>query len=234
MGTDFASAIEGVSILCNGIAIPWVYPSRESTEPVTPISGEEALARLRCGDPTALDRLVELHGPGLLAHLRRRVRDPALAEDLFQEVWRRVIERRHQLRDPARFAGWLYRIGTNLAANEGRRRGREVSLDTAFPAEPGGEGGAGAEPPLADSRAASPREAVQAASLAQRLEALVGQLDPTTREMITLRFTHGLTTGEIAEALGTPIGTVCSNVHRGLLRLREACRREGLTLGDLP
>jgi RNA polymerase sigma-70 factor (ECF subfamily) len=193
------------------------------------MAGSEALRALRHRDPAAINRLVDAYGPALCRFLRNRVRDQALAEELLQEVWHQALRSHRRLRDPERFQAWLYGVARNIARSAMRRRGREISLSTSSQAEES----PGWESSLVDESAADPRtEAVRRASLA-KLRSLLGELDDGTREMITLRFFDGLTTGQIAKVLDVPLGTVCTKVHRGLRSLRTTLQREGLTLEDL-
>lgn len=196
---------------------------------VQPMAGDEALLALRRRDAEAINRLVEAYGPALCRFLHSRVRDRALAEELLQEVWHQALRSHRRLRDPQRFQAWLYGVARNVARSALRRRGREVPLAVT---DEEGETCA-LDQALVDPTALDPRtEAVRRASLA-KLRALLAELDDTTREMITLRFFDGLTTGQIATLLDVPLGTVCTKVHRGLRSLRTALQREGLTLKDL-
>jgi RNA polymerase sigma-70 factor (ECF subfamily) len=202
--------------------------STESTP--SPLSEDirAAIHALRADRPEALVPLVDRYGPGLHRFLFQRVKRAAQADDLFQEVWHQVLISHGRLRDPERFPSWLYGIARNVAASAGRRTRREVSLESL---QPGDDAEGDFDVP--DPKAANPRESAQSGSVRARMDALLEELSDPAREMITLRFYDGLTTGQISEALDVPIGTVCSTVHRGLLRLRDLLKREGLTLEDL-
>ena len=110
---------------------------------------------------------------------------------------------------------WLFRIALNVVRNWARgKRLREFPLDAL--AEGGGE-------PAAATRE-RPEEAVGRAEGDAELAALVAGLPPRYRAAVVLRYVADLGYEEIAAALGQPVGTAKSNVHRGvrLLRARMA------------
>src|SRR5215470_8179148 len=97
----------------------------------TPVSFESELTRLRGGDLDALTSLVERYQHRLYRYLLRLVRQPATAEDLFQQTWLRVMERIRNY-DPNRsFEGWLFALSHNLAVDL-LGRGRLENLDWLF------------------------------------------------------------------------------------------------------
>src|SRR3989475_10773073 len=103
-----------------------------------PLGLESEGVRLRRGDPSAFDELLTRYHHRLYRYLLRIVREPALAEDLFQQTWLRVIEKARQFDERRSFEGWLFTIGRNLALDHLRRYQPE-SLDEPLPGEPAGE-----------------------------------------------------------------------------------------------
>src|SRR5712692_11662531 len=85
----------------------------------------DLMLRVRAGDSASFEELLRRYRVPLVSYFRRMLRDPALAEDLAQEVFLRVYQARERYRPEARFTTWLYRIATNLALNAIRDR-REV------------------------------------------------------------------------------------------------------------
>src|SRR5258708_32376668 len=79
------------------------------------------VARLRQGDPQALEALLTRYQHRLYRYLLRLSREPALAEDLFQQTWRRVAEKIRRY-DPNRsFEAWLFSVARNRAIDHVRR-----------------------------------------------------------------------------------------------------------------
>jgi RNA polymerase sigma-70 factor (ECF subfamily) len=91
---------------------------------------EELMLAYGGGDAGAFDTLYARHRGGLFRFVLRAVKDRGLAEELFQEVWVRVIESRSRYAPKARFTTWLYTIAHNLLVDHWRRKGLSlVSLD---------------------------------------------------------------------------------------------------------
>jgi RNA polymerase sigma-70 factor (ECF subfamily) len=94
----------------------------------------EVMLRVKAGDQSAFDYLVQKYRRPLVSFMYRMARNTASAEDLAQEVFLRVYRSRQSYEASAKFTTWLYRIATNLAVNHARdtRKDRPeitVSLD---------------------------------------------------------------------------------------------------------
>ena len=82
------------------------------------------------GDAGAFETLYVRHRGGLFRFVLRAVKDRGVAEELFQEVWVRVIEARERYAPKARFTTWLYTIAHNLLVDHWRKKGLSlVALD---------------------------------------------------------------------------------------------------------
>ena len=102
------------------------------------LTDAEVMLRVKAGDDSAFDHLVEKFRRPLVGFLYRMARSQAVAEELAQEVFLRVYRSRKTYKAEAKFTTWMYRIATNLSVNYARdSRGRrgEISLDE--PAEGG-------------------------------------------------------------------------------------------------
>ncbi|MGA9389073.1 MAG: sigma-70 family RNA polymerase sigma factor [Candidatus Sulfotelmatobacter sp.] len=94
----------------------------------------EVMLRVKAGDESAFDYLVQKYRRPLVSFMYRMARNTAAAEDLAQEVFLRVYRSRQTYEASAKFTTWLYRIATNLAVNHARDTRHErpevmVSLD---------------------------------------------------------------------------------------------------------
>ncbi len=94
----------------------------------------EVMLRVKAGDESAFDFLVQKYRRPLVSFMYRMARNTAAAEDLAQEVFLRVYRSRQTYEASAKFTTWLYRIATNLAVNHARDTRHErpevtVSLD---------------------------------------------------------------------------------------------------------
>src|SRR5947209_10232708 len=97
-------------------------------------SEAKVMVRVKAGDHTAFEYLVQKYRRPLVGFMYRMARNAAAAEDLAQEVFLRVYRSRESYEATAKFTTWLYRIATNLAVNHARDTRHErpevqVSLD---------------------------------------------------------------------------------------------------------
>ena len=97
-------------------------------------SDADVMLRVKAGDQSAFDYLVQKYRRPLVSFMYRMARNSAAAEDLAQEVFLRVYRSRASYEASAKFTTWLYRIATNLAVNHARDTRHErpevsVSLD---------------------------------------------------------------------------------------------------------
>ena len=175
------------------------------------------IRRAQKRDPAAFDELVDrFNGPlfGLLYRLTGSRHD---AEDLLQEVFLRVVRTLEGYTHEGRFEAWLYRIAVNVVRDHVRRqkRHRTVPEHSVAWQEDGPEGLA-AHP----SSEAPPDQPIDLAEQADRLQAALRQLPEGEREVIMLRHFSDMSFSQIAQVMGTPLGTALARAHRGLARLR--------------
>jgi len=176
---------------------------------------EADVSQLRRGDLDALSALVARYQNRLYRYLLRLVRQPADAEDLFQQTWIRVAEQIRRY-DPSRnFDAWLFTIARRLAIDHLRRR-RPESLDEPMTDDPAGPTRAGAltanERPAIDAILERERDAHLAECLAE--------LPFHYREVLSLRFEEEMKLVDIAAVLDAPLPTVKTRLQRGLASLR--------------
>ena len=101
----------------------------------------EVMLRVKAGDQSAFDYLVQKYRRPLVSFMYRMARNSAAAEDLAQEVFLRVYRSRQTYEASAKFTTWLYRIATNLAVNHARDTRHERPEVTASLDEPDEETG---------------------------------------------------------------------------------------------
>ncbi len=177
----------------------------------------------RRGEPEAVAQLVERHSRGLHRYLTGMVGEPALAEDVLQDTWLRVMERLDRYNTKYSFRAWLYAVARNRAIDLLRQRTR-LSRRTE-PARRDAEEWIDPVERVADP-APSPLEQLAEQDLQQRVVELLPRLPAGSREVLTLRFQEDLMLDEIATVLKLPTATVRTRLYRGLKLLRQ--RAEGL------
>lgn len=182
-----------------------------------PVTVESELTRLRGGDVEALAALMERYQHRLYRYLLRLLREPATAEDVFQQTWIKVMERIRSFDPNYSFESWLFTVARNLAIDY-LRRYRPESIDDPLPS--------------GDSRAelmpGSGRDAldqVLAQEQAAGIERALAHLPLAFREVLSLRFEEDMKLEEIAGLLSLPLGTVKTRLHRALKQMRKTLER---------
>jgi RNA polymerase sigma-70 factor, ECF subfamily len=186
--------------------------STMATDWGAPVSSADDVERLRKGDLDALATLIDRYQDRLYRFLLRLVREPATAEDLFQQTWLRVAERIKTYDAQRNFENWLLTVARNIAFDH-LRHYRPESLDEPLPS-----GDARSEVLISETPGAV--EAVLAGERAAFLNNAIETLPLIFREVLGLRFEQDLKLEEIAEVLGIPLSTVKSRLRRGLENLR--------------
>ena len=174
---------------------------------------------IRAGNSESLARLFRqasdaaFETSGILYGLALRVlSDPADAEEVILDVYQQVWKSTHTF-DASRGSvwGWLTVLTRSRAIDKLRRRGTRRTRE--LPLESGWEAPSASPLPDSDCMFAQERKLVRQA---------LGTLAPEQREAIELAFFRGLTHVEVADALGTPLGTIKTRIRIGMRKLREA------------
>jgi RNA polymerase sigma-70 factor (ECF subfamily) len=171
-------------------------------------------AGLRRRDPEVLDRLIQQYQQRLYRYLLFLTGDTALAEDLFQETWVRVLERGHQYNAKSKFESWLFAIARNLVIDVSRKKKTRSLEELADP-----KSNQPFEPP--DERSASALQLLVTREHQQALQLSLLKIPAYYREVLLLRFHEELALEEIAAVLATPLSTVKSRLYRGLEALKS-------------
>jgi len=171
---------------------------------------EETLQRAAAGDETAWRDIVETYSPRVFGLIRAQCGNVDLAEEITQSTFCTVVQRIGRYSELGRFESWLFRIAMNRLRDEMRRRRRHanpVETETLI-----GLAGAADGPPAAP---------VPGAEELSALEAALGRLSESDRQVVHLRHITGLSFARIAEILDEPLGTVLARQHRALKKLRQ-------------
>jgi len=181
-------------------------------------------AGLKRQDAGLLDELIVRYQHRLLRYLLYLCGNREMAEDLFQEVWMRVMVRGAQFNGQARFDTWLFTIARNLVIDLRRKRTMS-SLDELF--EVGNEDDRPLSFELADGE---PTPFDRCANLEDRERIAVAllELDTLYREVLVLRFHEELSLEEISKVTRSPLSTVKSRLYRGMAALKPKLERRPL------
>ena len=178
-------------------------------------SDERLMLDWVAGHATAFEQLYGRHRVRLYRFLLRHVRDNALADEMFQDVWQKVIGARGGWTPEAPFGTWLYRIAHNRLGDHWR----------ALKHRP-------AAPEDADERAArvpdpeTPERVLSEFEQRRRLQLALDALPPEQREVVVLRLEQELTLEEIGEITGVGRETVKSRLRYAMDKLRAGLGSE--------
>ena len=177
------------------------------------------MAWAKQGHEAAFRELVRRYERPVFSLLYRMVRDRALAEDLAQETFIKVLNGIKSYRPEFKFSSWIFKIANNAAIDHLRRKHIDtLSLDGAPSAETPEQMRA-TSLQLGD-KAESPLDEVESRELGTAIERAIARLRPEYRSCILLRHVEGYSYEEIAETLDLPLGTVKTYIHRARNELR--------------
>ncbi|WP_432250345.1 RNA polymerase sigma factor [Streptomyces sanyensis] len=175
------------------------------------VVGGDGLLVVRCqlGEREAFRELVAVWHPPLWRYIRGLVDSPHLADDLAQEAWVAVVRGLPRLRQPERFAPWLFTIARRTVTDLLRQtyRAPETAMEEAATV-------------VADDELGGVLTTMQ-------IEAGLAALPPLEREVLILFHLEDLPLTSCAEVLGVPAGTVKSRLHRARRMLRTHLAEKG-------
>ena len=182
-------------------------------------SEQEFVERLKAGDPTAYEELIENYAEMVYRVAFRILQDPHDAEDAMQEAFLTVYRRIGSFRGDSKFSTWLYRITSNAALDMIRARQRKQGQDIAW--DDTEEEGA----PLPDTVTPLPEEVLMRQETIALLEEALQHLSPKLRTAVILYELEGLSMKEVADVLGISESAAKVRVHRARLLLQEYVRQ---------
>ena len=185
-------------------------------------SDEQLMLDWVAGDMAAFEALYGRHRTRLYRFLMRHLRDAALADEFFQDIWQKVIGARAGWAPDAPFGTWLYRIAHNRLGDHWRA----LKYRPAAPVD-------------ADERAAripdpeTPERHLSEFEQRRRLQLALDALPPEQREVIVLRLEQELSLEEIGAITGVGRETVKSRLRYAMDKLRAGLGRTDAADTDL-
>lgn len=191
------------------------------------------VAAAQRGERDALDALLRRHYPAVLERCRRVLNNDADANDAAQNALVSVAKAIGRFDGTSSFTTWLYRVATNAALDEVRRRNRRPEPRMIGAPEPEDETqGRRFRAPLAIDTGAT--EKIQSIVDREAIHEALANIAPDFRAPLVLRDLCGLDYAEIADVLGIPPGTVRSRIARGRASLAPHLLRSMTSNEPLP
>jgi RNA polymerase sigma factor (sigma-70 family) len=172
------------------------------------VSDRELMVEVREGDVARLGELFERHERRLFNFCLRLTRDRAVAEDLVQEVFVRILKYRGTFHADSEFSPWMFKLARNAATDLWRARPKEVAHEPDAP-EP-----AASLPHPVDTMHHEERR--------RRLARALDSLPLEKRELLLLARFSEMRYDEIGELLGASVGAIKVRVHRAMKELKAA------------
>jgi len=182
-------------------------------------SDAELLRSFAKGNSEAMDLLVGRYRQALFSWLVGMTGNRTDAEDLYQEIWMRVIRHAERFNDVS-FRAWLWKIARNLLIDFRRKRKPDISLDAVESED---------ATPLIDQladRHAGPAHSAEIGDMAKRVMRAVAGLPEVQREVFLMRVEADLSFSEIAHTLKIPLNTALGRMHDAMTKLKRLLAEE--------
>jgi RNA polymerase sigma-70 factor (ECF subfamily) len=167
------------------------------------------MLRYKDGDIDAFETLYRRHNDSLYRYLLRLSLNPDTADDVFQEVWGKIIKARHRYRPTAKFTTFLYRVAHNCFIDHVRRNKRHMI-------------GSGIDPDSSPDPGDEPDLQVEKTLARRRLEAALATIPEEQRDAFLLHEEAGLSIDAIAGITGVNREAVKSRLRYASKKLKAA------------
>jgi len=185
------------------------------------LTDQELVAAFKNGEIEALGALMERHKAAVYGYLLRLTARPETADDIFQEVWLKLVRKPGAYSEKEKFKAWLFTVARNAAMDYFRRESARRAMFSAEGNAPYGDEDAAPEAlETAASPEPGPHEVFENKALGEKIGRALMRLSADQREVFYLRHYSELSFKEIAEMLGLPIGTVLARMSRAAALLR--------------
>ena len=191
------------SALCSAAPLPYARGMSQATD------DSALMLRYKDGDTAAFETLYRRHNDALYRYLLRLCQNRDSAEDIFQDVWGKIIKARGNYRPTAKFTTFMYRVAHNCFIDYVRRNKRHGS-NTEF------------EPEMHASSEEHLETTTERSLARQRLSVALSELPDEQRDVFLLFEESGLSLEEIAFVTDSNRETVKSRLRYAVRKLRTA------------
>ncbi len=193
------------------------------TEKPMEASDRDLLTRYRRGQVSALEVLIEKYRRPLFGFIVNMIHGRDEADEVFQEVWLRVI-RNHEKYRHGNFCGWLVRIAHNVIIDRSRKKKPDVSLD-----EEKNEGFSLGQ--VIPGNEPGPALSMAGRDLGRKIVQAVNRLPLEQKEVFLMRVRSAMSFKDIAKVQKTSINTALARMQYALAKLRVVLEDDYRELG---
>ena len=176
-------------------------------------SDEELISRFQSGDKNAYVELVNRYKDKLTNFVYYLLKDEELSEDIVQETFIKLYEKKHYYKPVAKFSTWIYTIARNLANTELRKKNRTKIMYLSQMKND-------RKKYELKSNDQSLNSKLENEYLMDELHIAIDRLPQNYKTAIILRDIQGLNYEEISNIVGVPLGTIKSRINRARLQLQ--------------
>ena len=175
------------------------------------------------GQNSSLDILINRHRSKILAFIISKVRDRALAEDIFQEVFLKVIKKLKEgkYNEQGKFLPWVMRIAYNLIIDYFRKINKTKFIRS--------KDNFNVFDVIKDTSSSKEDEMIRERIL-KDLKQVIRKLPASQREVLKMRYYSQMSFNEIAENCNISINTALGRMRYALINLRKIIKNEGIVL----
>ena len=185
-----------------------------------PYTEKELLDRLQQDDESAFTALYHLYSQRLYANLLKLVKSTAIAEELLQDIFVLIWEKRHTIEINSSFRAWLFRIGENKVYDFFRKLKRDEQLHTYVRA-------------MASLEYTHIEESILSRENNLLLHAAIGKLPPQRRQVFQLCKLQGKSYQEVSALLGISTSTINDHIVKATRSIRQFIDDHRTTHGAL-
>lgn len=189
------------------------------------LSDNELISVYLLGNEDAVNALIERHRKRVLDYIRMMVRDPEVADDIFQDTFIKIVRflKEGRYTDTGKFMSWVLRIAHNQVIDYFRQKKQQNNIS---------EGDAGYD--LLNNKKfsdASVEDHVIHQQIHDDVRRLVDYLPEEQREVVMMRYYKGMSFKDIAESTDVSINTALGRMRYALINLRKIIQDHQMILG---
>lgn len=187
------------------------------------LTDKQLIGRYLAGDETALEQLIERHKEKVYTSILFLVKDSALAEDIFQDTFIKVIDtlRSGRYKEEGKFLPWVMRISYNLCIDHFRRKKRQPTITNTEGFDIFN---------VLDFADNTAEDDMVVGQTRRKVRHLVEQLPPEQKEVVILRHYAEMSFKEIAALTDVSINTALGRMRYALINMRKMIAEKNIAL----